>query len=187
MPPEKMAGSGHRACLASGFTFRAARKSAYHMELRDEYAVSSESEALRRFLNGEPPPECEIIDWLDLIREVTCRGVVVSRVRVVAVPHSGYQRWLLSVTGENVEAGEDIRYLPRHRVDTADLPADDWWLFDDEQVAFNLVDADGRPAGMAVTHDPAIAAYCRSLKERLFPLATPFHKYVRENPPSPGR
>lgn len=73
--------------------FRAARKTAYHMELRDAYAVPSESEPLRRFLNGEPPAEYDKSDWTGLIRETTRRGVVVSRVRVVTVPHSGYQEW----------------------------------------------------------------------------------------------
>lgn len=160
----------------------AARKSAYHMELRDEYGVASESEPLRRFLAGEPAPVYDKDDWLDLISETAGRGVVVSRVRVVTVPHSDYQRWLFSVTGSNVAAGEDIRYLPRHSVDADLLPADDWWLFDDEVVAFNLVDADGRASDMAVTTDRSIVEYCKGVKERLFPLAVPFGEYVSGDP-----
>ncbi|WP_238846140.1 DUF6879 family protein [Nocardia terpenica] len=95
---------------------------------------------------------------------------------------SDYQRWLLSVTGENVGAGEDIRYLPRHLVDPADVPADDWWLFDGQRVAFNLVDRAGRPAGVAVTTDPEIAAYCRAVQQRLWPSATPYREYIDESP-----
>ncbi|WP_373283227.1 DUF6879 family protein [Nocardia vinacea] len=30
------------------------------------------------------------------------------------MPLSGYHRWLLSITGRNIESGENIRYLPRH-------------------------------------------------------------------------
>ncbi|WP_067825477.1 DUF6879 family protein [Nocardia inohanensis] len=162
--------------------FHECRESAYHMEVRDTYAVASESEPLRRFLAGETPPDYDKSDWTDLIREMTGRGVVVSRVRVVTVPHSDYQRWLLSVTGENVEAGEDIRYLPRHLIDPEEVPRDDWWLFDGSRVAFNLIDRLGRSAGVAVTTDPKIAAYCRDVKNRLLAAATPFLEYVNESP-----
>ena len=161
--------------------FRAARESAHHTELRDSYAEPSESEPLRRFLAGDPPPVYDKSDWIDLVRETTGRGVTWTRVRVITVPHSDYQRWLFSVTGENVAAGEDIRYLPRHLAPADVLPSDDWWLFDDRTVAFNLVDVDGRPAGLSVTTDPAIAARCRWVKQRLLSLATPFALYVDED------
>ncbi|MGW5518401.1 DUF6879 family protein [Nocardia africana] len=156
-------------------------RSAFHVEVRDAYAVPSESEPLRRFLNGEPPPESSDEswnEWDDLVRDVASRGVIVSRIRIVTVPHSDYHRWLLTQTADNVAAGEDIRYLPRHLVDEDSIPADDFWLLDEKIVAFNLVDARGRPAGAAVTTDPGIALRCQRLKDHLWPLATPFAEYV---------
>lgn len=158
--------------------FRAAKESAFHMETRDAYAEPEESEPLRRFINGEPPPEYDKSDWIDLIRTLTGSGVQVSRVRVVTVPHSDYQRWLLSVTGENVAAGEDIRYVPRHLA--GDVPTDDWWLFDGNQVCFNLTDSAGRPAGIGVTTDPDIAAHCRRVRQRLWELAIPYREYFTQ-------
>jgi hypothetical protein len=149
------------------------------MEVRDTYAVPAESEPLRLFLNSEPPiDEPDDDPWDNLIRDITALGVTVSRIRVVTVPHSDYQRWLLSVTHESIELGEDIRYLPRHLA--GEVPTDDWWLFDDERVAFNLVDDSGRPAGTALTVDPNITAYCRGVRERLWPLAVPYADYVSE-------
>ncbi|MEC3919748.1 DUF6879 family protein [Nocardia sp. CDC160] len=161
--------------------FHGCQKQAFHLEVRDSYGVPQESERLRRFLEGEP----DLIDdykssWVALVQETTARGVEISRVRVVTVPHSDYQRWLLSVTGGNVEAGEDIRYLPRHLA--GEVPPDDWWLFDDERVVFNLVDENGSQAsaGMAVTTDPRIVEYCRSVKQRLWELATPYAEYAKK-------
>lgn len=157
--------------------FQECRMSAFHLEVRDAYAVPAESEPLRRFLNGEPPIDEGGDDpWDNLMRDIAARGVNVSRIRVVTLPHSDYQRWLLSVTHENIEAGEDIRYLPRHLA--GEVPPDDWWLFDDERVAFNLVDSNGRPAGTALTVDPKIVAYCRGIKERLWRSAVPYADYV---------
>lgn len=162
--------------------FRECRRSAFHMEVRDTYGVPKESEPLRRFLNGEPPPVYDKSGWIAIIRDVIGRGAVMSRIRVITVPHSDYQRWLLSVTHVNVEAGEDIRYLPRHLVEPDRVPSDDWWLFDDEKVAFNLVDGDGKTAGVAVTTDPKIADYCREVRERLWQLAIPYREYFDETP-----
>lgn len=157
--------------------FRAAKQEAFHMEVRDTYSVPSESEPLRRFLNGEPPaPEYDKRPWTELVHETVSRGVRVTRVRVVTEPLSDYQRWLLSITAGNVEAGEDIRYLPRHLA--GDVPTDDWWLFDGSTVGFNLVDGDGKPAGAAITTDPGIAAYCRSVKDKLWESAVTFREFA---------
>ncbi len=103
-----------------------------------------------------------------------------SRVRVVTVPHTDYQRWLLSVTGPSVAAGEDIRYINRSAIDPAQVPTDDYWLFDDETVAFNLVDSEGVPAGPALTTDAGIVEYCRTAKEQLWRAAVPYDEYVRQ-------
>jgi hypothetical protein len=149
------------------------------LEVRDAYAVPSESEPLRRFLSGEPrvvEPDESWQAWVELLQQAIGRGVTVSRVRVVTVPHSDYQRWLLTETADNLRAGEDIRYIPR--ADAGQVPADDFWLFDDETVAFNLVDELGKPAGAAITTDSGIAAYCQQVKTRLWSLAIPYSEYV---------
>lgn len=159
---------------------RGARKSAFHLEVKDTYAVPEESEPLRRFLAGEPDNGYDLDEWADMIRSLAAQGVTMSRVRVVTVPHTDYQRWLLSVTGPSVAAGEDIRYINRSEVDPAEVPADDFWLIDDEIVAFNLVDSEGVPVGPAITADPGIVEYCRTAKERLWRLAIPYSEYTRQ-------
>ncbi|MFE2996044.1 DUF6879 family protein [Nocardia sp. NPDC059246] len=157
--------------------FRDCKHDAFHLEVRDAYAVPQESERFRRFLAGEPALPDEHKDrWNNLIRETTGRGVVVSRIRVVTEPITDYHRWLLSVTHTNTTAGEDIRYVPRQLAGT--VPTDDWWLIDNERVVYNLVNENGKPAGLAVTTDPGIVAYSRGVKNRLWELSTPFAEYV---------
>ncbi|GAB2553614.1 DUF6879 family protein [Nocardia heshunensis] len=78
-----------RAHGQSGELFRECQFDAFHLEVRDSYAVPSESEGLRRFLNGEPAAtDYSSRPWVQLIRETSARGVVVRRVRAVTVPHS---------------------------------------------------------------------------------------------------
>ncbi|MRH88789.1 hypothetical protein GFY24_15275 [Nocardia sp. SYP-A9097] len=153
---------------------------AFHLEVRDTYAVPSESDPLRRFLNGEQDDYSWFEPWTQLVRATTARGVRVTRVRVVTIPHVDYQRWLLALTRLNAEAGEDIRYLPRHLAGA--VPSDDFWLLDDKRVVFNLVDENGSAAGAsALTADPRIVDQYRQVKEHLWPLATPFAEYVSEH------
>ncbi|MGW4245730.1 DUF6879 family protein [Nocardia sp. NPDC004722] len=155
--------------------FRECERDAFHLETRDSYSVPHEAERLRRFLNGEPPPYVKT-PWQELMRETTGRGVPVTRVRVVTVPHTDYHRWLLSVTGFNVDAGEDIRYVPRNLA--GEVPPDDWWLMDGERVVYNLVDEHGGPAGIAITADRRLVEYCETVRQRLWKLATPYAAYA---------
>ncbi|MGY2113433.1 DUF6879 family protein [Nocardia gipuzkoensis] len=157
--------------------FRDCKSEAFHLEVKDAYAVPTESDRFRRFLAGEPAlPDEHKNRWNDLVEETTGRGVTVSRVRVVTMPHTDYHRWLLSVTDTNTAAGEDIRYVPRHLA--GEVPPDDWWLIDNERVVYNLINENGKPAGLAVTTDPGIVGYCRSVKQRLWDLATPCAEYA---------
>ncbi|WP_067571485.1 DUF6879 family protein [Nocardia acidivorans] len=155
--------------------FRELKREAFHLEVRDEYHVPDEDTRIRAFLAGQPAPYTRTF-WQDLMTETVNRGLSVSRVRVVTEPHSDYQRWLLSVTGFNVEAGEDIRYVPKNLAGT--VPPDDWWLMDGERVVYNLTDPTGIPAGLAVTEDPGIVAYCQGVRQRLWKLAIPYAEYA---------
>ncbi|WP_280264279.1 DUF6879 family protein [Nocardia wallacei] len=158
---------------------RECRDEAFHLEVRDSYGVSSEDEAFQHFMKNQPFDYREWFqDWYDFVRQLTARGVSVSRVRVVSVPHSDYQRWSLTVAALNIEAGEKIRYLPRYLA--GEVPPDDWWLIDSETVVFNLADRDGRAVGgSAVTTDPRIVSYCHDVRDRLWALATPYSDYIQ--------
>ncbi|MFQ6393294.1 DUF6879 family protein [Nocardia sp. KC 131] len=156
--------------------FRKCQREAFHLEVKDSYAEPYESEPLRRFLDGEPELPDPSPEWRALVRETAARGVVMSRVRVVTIPLTDYQRWLLSVTHYNVDAGDDIRYVPRDLV-ADEVPHDDWWLFDGQLVVFNVSDEDGKPADPVSTTDPGIAEYCRTVKQRLWEFATPFVEF----------
>jgi hypothetical protein len=58
-------------------------------------------------------------DHLDIVRAAVACGVTFRRVRVVSEPLSEYMLWEHACTGTNVQAGEDVRWLPR--TNAADL------------------------------------------------------------------
>lgn len=158
--------------------FREAKREAFHLEVRDDY-YPADYPPLVRFLAGEPEDYAWFQPWLKQVRESVGRGVAVNRARVVSTPHNDYTRYAKHVARLNVEAGEDVRYLPRHLIDPNELTTDDWWIFDDSVVAFTVFEPgdNGRWVGGAVTTDPRIVEYIRTVKERVWARAVPLSDY----------
>src|SRR5262245_37317711 len=84
--------------------------------------------------------------WLDLVREVTARGVQVRRTRIISEPASEYIRFEHATTDSNVTAGEQVRWLPRRRASDLALPGNDCWIVDGTTVLINHFTGDGEVA-----------------------------------------
>ncbi|GGM90312.1 DUF6879 family protein [Dactylosporangium sucinum] len=158
--------------------FRDFKRTAFHLEMRDKYGLDSEEGPFQRFMRGEPDDYAWHAPWLKIVRDVTTAGKEISRARIVTVPHSDYTRWSLANAPLNIEAGEDVRWLPRHEVGNIELPPQDFWLFDDERVVWTPFDADGRFLGSFEERDPRLISQCRSAYEGVWAIAIPHRDYV---------
>lgn len=114
---------------------------------------------------------------LDLIREVTGRGVRVRRARVVSEPVTDYIRFEHATTGSNVAAGEQVRWLPRHLATGLLLSANDCWVFDGQQAQFNYFSGPGEFFGTRLSAVPEIAAQCAAAFEAVWERAIPHQDY----------
>lgn len=97
---------------------------------------------------------------------------------MVSEPLSGYQRWSHSIAWPMVEAGEDIRWVPRARVSAIAMPGNDFYLFDDRLAVFLLYAGNGQSAGMAGSDDPVVLGLCRSAFEAVWKLSIPHREYA---------
>ncbi len=158
--------------------FRTFKRSAFHLEVEDSYHTPDESEPFQKFMSGEPDDFKWHRPWLELVRESTGSGRRVERVRIVTVPHVDYTRWGLTVAPLNIEAGEEIRWLPRHKLGDIDVTADDFWLIDCERVVFTVFTPDGAFSGGAETVDPVIVDRCVRVRDALWSIAIPYADYV---------
>lgn len=168
---------------------RAARLSActtgiFHLELRDSYGVATEDDHLTRWLSGNPAPYDEVAAqmrrWTDRISAITRTGRTVRRVRVITEPHTDYIAFEYHDTPHNLAAGEDIRWLPRHRLPAGvvlPVGGNDWWLVDDADVIVGYFDADGRPSSRELITDPGVVADCVRVRDLLWGMATPHADY----------
>lgn len=156
-----------------------AKYRAFHLETRDEYLSDSEHTAMTAFLDDETtdPGGAWFTPWAGLVTETTARGVAVERVRIVTTPHGPYTRYLLALTPHNIAAGEDVRWLPRRDAVPADARADDYWLIDDDLVAYSIFDENGWWSGVAATGDVRVVGYAREIRDRVWPASTPHARY----------
>ncbi|WP_067476697.1 DUF6879 family protein [Nocardia amamiensis] len=162
-----------------------AQRRAFHLEVQDDHTVSNENEPMRRWRAGLPPldPDNYPPDWKrweDITDAATARGVALQRVRVVTEPLTEYIQFLHAVTDRNQAHGEDIRWLPRHNVDPAEVTVDEWWLLDDDALAWTLFDDSGDFRGFAITRDPVEVARAVGVRDQLWAKAIRHSDYVPE-------
>lgn len=105
------------------------------------------------------------------MRAGTAAGKTFRRARIVSEPVSEYQQWVLKDTHLYVEAGEDIRWVPRRLVSTVPLPGNDFWLFDRELVVFLIFAGNGLVVDYHSTTDSAAIELCATAFERVWGLS----------------
>ncbi|MGP3928001.1 DUF6879 family protein [Streptomyces sp. 8N616] len=156
-------------------------QSAVHLEMRDAYGIASEAAEFAAWKAGDDSSRHDRTGrrkaWLDLVAETAGRGVVIRRARIVSEPVSDYIRFEHAGTPLNIQAGEQVRWLPRRRASDIALPGNDFWLFDDRIVRFNHFSGDGASGGPELVDDPAVVKLCASAFELVWSRAIPHTEY----------
>jgi hypothetical protein len=147
---------------------RACTTSAVHLEMRDAY--TPDDPLFLAWLAGEREEFAahETRPWVDLIREVTGRGVRVRRARVVSEPVTDFIKFEHDATASNVAAGEEVRWLPRHLATGLLLPANDYWVFDGQRARFNYFSGPGEFLDTRMCDDSAIVSQCADAFEAVW-------------------
>lgn len=158
-------------------------RTAVRLEARDQYAIHSEQEPFRRWLNGEPDDLEWFRPWLDMVAERTSSGSSFERVRVVPEPLTDYLRWELWGCQFNIAAGEQISYLSRKQADALGVPRLDYWLFDDERVALLHFANNDELLGAEIITDKSALMQYRSWWNVAHDAAQPYHDYLITRPP----
>ncbi|WP_449061231.1 DUF6879 family protein [Planomonospora algeriensis] len=165
--------------------FTSFRHTAYRLELRDRYNVDAEADRWAAYVAGDMA-ELERLNavqrktWMDLMRAATVAGKRIERVRVVTEPLSDYMRFTLILNAGNADAGEDIRYLPRHQAAGLGLPDVDAWLFDSRFVVVGRFDAEDRLTAWERIDDPKVVVEHCAARDAAWHHAIPYPEYARK-------
>lgn len=154
---------------------KAAKHSAVHLEMRDVY--DTKHPAFQEFLAGGSG-RYDMSGWKNVVSTLVGRGVKMRRVRIVSEPVTDYIRWEHMLTDQNIEAGEDVRWLPRRNAFDLMLPGSDFWLVDGRLIAFNFCTGDGTDTEEEVfSNDPDVLTRCIASFEQIWERAIPHAEY----------
>jgi hypothetical protein len=152
---------------------------ALHLEMRDTYAGTSPDFAA--WLAGEPFDRNDgDAEWHAIVKPMIRRGVDIRRARVVSEPVSDYIRFEHAMTpASNLVAGEDVRWVPRLRVASLALTANDFWLVD-EEVLFLHFSGSGTLIDTELVTDSAIVDLCLTVFGAIWKRGISHHDYRPE-------
>lgn len=163
--------------------FKAARVSAVHLEMRDTYAVGSETgpyDHWRETGEADTDPDSEMWrPWTSLVRDMVSSGIRMRRARIVSEPVTDYIKYEHAGTVVNLAVGELVRWLPRRRASDLALPGNDFWLFDDTTVVFNHFAGNGDWAepSYETTTEAGVVRLCKDAFEAVWDRAIPHEEY----------
>jgi hypothetical protein len=108
---------------------------------------------------------------------VTGRGVQVRRARVISEPVTSYIRFEHATTSSNVEAGEQVGWLPRRLASGLLIPGNDFWVFDTRLALFWCFSGDGDFVGAELSDDLALVKQCATAFDAVWEHAIPHPEY----------
>lgn len=152
-------------------------REAIHLETRDGYGTAVELPHMAKWAAGEADDLAWLEGWCATLRGHVQAGKSVRRARIVSEPLSDYQRWSYSIAHPMVEAGEDIRWVPRRLVSSIGLPGNDFYLFDDCLAVFLIYAGNGLATDKVASTDPADIRLCRAAFEAVWKLSIPHRDY----------
>lgn len=148
-----------------------------HLEMRDAYGTETEIPQMAKWKAGEPDDFVWLQGWCDTLRRGTAAGKTFRRALVVSEPLSEYQHWAHSTTQPLVDAGEDIRWIPRRRISSIPLPGNDCYVIDGSLVVWMYYSGEGASTGIETSTNPADIDLCRSAFAAVWQLGTPHREY----------
>lgn len=160
--------------------FRTFKREAVHLELRDDYATNElERTKAAEYKAGErDESHLEFMEpWCQRVREGIAQGKSYRRACVVSEPLSDYQQWAHYVSTPQVEAGEDLRWVPRRLVSAVALPGNDFWMFDEEVVVFGIFSGSNEVVERQFCTDPDVARLCKDAFDAVWALSIPHLEY----------
>lgn len=154
--------------------------SAWHLEMRTRYASDEATETYAQFVRGEALTLDFTTSWGSTIRAKIGGGAAVGRVRILDDPPTEGQLYLLAYSERNIALGEEVRNMWRADAERANLPDEDFWIFDSHIVALCIFDGDDNLTGAELITEPARVNQYNRLRDIAWHYAVPYKEFAAE-------
>lgn len=146
---------------------------AWRLETRRGYASDRQGDRFQAFMRGVDPQPEPGHSWNVNVRARSAEGKRFARVRIIDVPPTDGQCFLMATAAGNAEAGEDIRVLARPEAERLELPDFDHWLFDSRTLVRMHIDDTDTTVGVEVINDPAVVLAACQARDAAWHFAVP--------------
>lgn len=146
------------------------------LELRDNYASDAATFQVWRD-SGAEAARGTLRAYAEQVRAQVASGRVSRRVKVISEPPSEYMRHAYDVAGLLVDAGQDIRWLPRTATSDLFLPGNDMFVLDGHAVMFNVFDGADEWTVTQYDDGPEFVAQCVEAFEAAWKRSVPHREY----------
>ncbi|MBW8738041.1 MAG: hypothetical protein JF621_13245 [Streptomyces turgidiscabies] len=154
-----------------GTYFETFERTAWRLETRHSYASDRTGPNWARWKAGEDVGLDTPGAWGANTQRQTAAGKRFERIRLVDNPPTAGQEFLLARALNNETAGEDIRYLWRADAGRLQLPAVDFWLFDDRHALVLHFDNADEYLGAELVEEPLRIGEFRRIRDVAWPHA----------------
>lgn len=161
-----------------GNLLRGFSTSAFRFETRERYISTVGREPFRKYLADERDDYEWHRWWTEMVSRDLAAGKTWQRVRIVSVPLSDYNQYSLKVARLGVQAGEDIRYLPREDAAQLSIEPYDAWLFDAQLLVHLHFNDDDTFRRAEIIHDDAIVTRHLEWQELAWRHAQPLEDFA---------
>jgi hypothetical protein len=152
-------------------------REAFRLETLPVYDMADEQEEFAGFLATGKLDIPDDDSWLVRLRHFRETGRWIGRVHLLSRPLTDYLQYQFAFYPYSVAAGEDVHILDVTDQPNPDLPAQDFWLFDESQVVRMDYDAQGRQLGRELLEGVDPTPYVE-WKRQALELAVPFPEYA---------
>lgn len=167
--------------------WRNAKHSIFRLQVRPEYKIPGEQEAIAKWKQGEiaAANTKEWRDWQKTLKTTIEKGIAIQRVRIIPEKLTDYIKFEIDTWREySIKNGEELLFLDNDEfqkiITGCGFGPKDFWLFDNQYLLIFNYDKAGKFTGdVAITDGGMIKRYCE-LKSKLIEAAQPMESYLKK-------
>jgi len=163
--------------------FSAARHDMFKLEVLQDYSIVDDSPSLTAWLAGDMQKARELgrqsEDIIAYRKKCLASPAAITRVHAVKEPYTAYLDWEIEVCYKDsllAYNAESISLVNHDAITDTDIPAGDFWIFDNEHVLqWEYQNGSGKLMGGYLWDTSAgdSIAYFQKLRDKLLNMATP--------------
>ncbi len=159
-------------------------KNIFRFESIPFYRVPEDIILFEKWRKGKQINKTDFQEWFTFLEETKKRGVIIQRVRIVALPVSDYVKYEIDVWNHSKRYGETVFFLElksyKELTKQVDFKPKDFWMFDNKTLVIFHYNNNGEFLREERIKDRKIIRKYRDLKRELLKNSIPKKQFLND-------